>query len=133
MSSNRIAIDLDGTLTRWERGDSAQANGIGEWIPGAKEALDTFLQIGFKIVVHTCRATWEAGGSYAGVRAFLDEAGYTEDRGVSVWHEVGKPIAQFYIDDRAIPFTGSWDRALGDVLIRLQDAGKVTPIPGEDN
>ena len=121
MSSDVIAIDLDGTLTSWERGDSAQENSIGEWIPGAKEALDSFLDLGFKIMVHTCRATWEAGGSYAGVRKFLDDAGYTESRGVFVWHEIGKPVARFYIDDRAIQFTGLWSRAITDVLVRMQD------------
>lgn len=129
MSSNVIAIDLDGTLTSWERGDSSQANGIGDWIPGAKDALDTFLKMGFRIMVHTCRATWEAGGSYAGVRKFLDDAGYTEDRGVFVWHEVGKPIARFYIDDRAIQFTGHWGRAMTDVAVRIQD--EQAAIPGE--
>ena len=102
-----VAIDLDGTLTSWEKGPSDQPNSIGEWLPGAKEALDFLLSAGFDIVIHTCRATWEAGGGYAGVRAFFDAEGYTEPR-VVVWHDVGKPIAQWYIDDRAISFQNNW-------------------------
>lgn len=102
-----IAIDLDGTLTSWEKGISDQPNSIGEWLPGAKDALDFFLAAGFDIIIHTCRATWAAGGGYQGVRSFFESEGYTEPR-VRVWHDLGKPVAQWYIDDRAIEFRNNW-------------------------
>lgn len=112
-----IAIDLDGTLTSWERGPSHQGNGIGPWLPGAREAIRAMLDAGHHVIVHTCRATWEAGGSYAGVRHFLDSHGFED---VEVWHDVGKPIAHVYIDDRAIPFQGEW----GEVMMLLRGSAE---------
>jgi hypothetical protein len=67
-----LAIDLDGTLAEWGS-DHARC---GEWIPGAQDALRQLREQGHKIVVHTCRATWDAGGGIAEVARFLQSGGF---------------------------------------------------------
>ncbi len=130
-----IAIDLDGTIAEWEKGVdySSSGNKIGKWIPGAKEAIDSFLEKGYGVIIHSCRATWKEGGGIESICNFLITGGYapavihdsngemsitfegvddiTKDfnkQFVMVWAGEGKPIASYYIDDRAIEFKGNW-------------------------
>lgn len=150
-----LAIDLDGTLAHWrsEHAETRLEGGdflVGDWIDGAREALDAFLAAGFKVVIQSCRATWLAGGGLPAIAAFLrsggfepfavrsvDEGGgqvefwypvledgsvrngslptYVNERGwkvpdippngVGIWVGEGKPIAHYYIDDRAVAFS----------------------------
>jgi hypothetical protein len=126
-----LAVDLDNTLA--EGGDE----GVGPWKPGAVEALHEVLDAGGEVLVHTCRTGWGNGGGVAAVEEFLRSGGFapclvdTADRGgsqvqvwaepgepgrrVGIWVGRGKPIAQAYIDDRAVAFNGSW----ADVVAQL--------------
>lgn len=105
-----IVVDLDGTLLEDRYPE------LGEWLPGAQEALRAFLKAGFRVEIHSCRfhsrdahtftlreprAVFEA---IQRVRWKLDRAGF---------HEVDictsdKPPARYYIDDRGIEFKGNW-------------------------
>lgn len=122
-----LAIDLDGTLADW--GDNHAA--CGEWQEGAKEALRGLLDGGDKVIVHSCRATWAAGGGRQEIARFLGSGGFrpvfsdvfawadTLDPGeVGIWVGEGKPVAHWYIDDRAIEHRGNWFETLQRLRVK---------------
>lgn len=109
-----IAIDLDNTLLTW-RGDGSEC---GDWLPGAKIAVNALLEEGVGVIVHTCRTTWEAGGGVDSVLKVLRDAGFEPELceeswswpggKLGVWIGKGKPVAMAYVDDRAVRFEGDW-------------------------
>lgn len=137
-----VAIDLDGTLAAWD----ADHTVCGAWLPGAREAIEELLAQGNNVVVHTCRATWEEGGGLKSVAEFLRSGGFApckvvtsggraiwfdlderpEDgphNRVGIWVGHGKPIAHWYIDDRAISFRGNWDMTLAQLALAEGERG----------
>lgn len=137
--AHTVAVDMDGTIAAWERGDGTEFGAAaGAWLPGSREFVETLLTVGLKVVVHTCRATWELGGGTPAVEEFLRLADFvpvqvvgqemdgphSDDldnfaRQVGVWVGVGKPIASAYVDDRGVPIDpvlNGYDTALRWVL-----------------
>lgn len=118
-----ICVDFDGTLFQW--GD------LYEKLPpfnGAVDAVRAFKKAGYEIVIFTSRMSptwWEAEGmdlkkAFTTQQTFcskrLDDFGIPYDRITAE-----KVPAEYYIDDKAIEFTGqqfSWkqikDRVLGE-------------------
>lgn len=135
------AIDLDGCLATWERSEGYEQP-AGGWVDGAQDALRAILSDPDTgtVVVHTCRATWPAGGGWQAVAEFLWSGGFrvaivTEDDDeagtlwtlveppdggqpdaptIGIWLGRGKPIAHVYIDDRTVQFTLElgWERTV---------------------
>ena len=78
-----FAIDWDGTM--WDR----QTKGF---YPGAIDAIQKLRGRGHVVIIHSSnRPSW--------IQQELNEAGLAVD---SIWQGAGKPIADHYIDDRAI-------------------------------
>ena len=118
-----IAVDWDGTCVeqRWP----AQ----GDWLPGAIKHLRKLLK-DYTVFIYTTRIV---GVSYFDwneklpresvlaeinyIRRMLDDAGLEEVRIFESYpHGVpGKLSAAAYIDDKAVPFNGSWIAAYGKV------------------
>lgn len=80
-----LAIDLDGTLAHWVSVEGNVASGnepfrvempVGEWIPGAAFAVRRLREAGHRVILHTCRATWAAGGDTRACGAFLRSGGF---------------------------------------------------------
>ena len=117
-----IAIDLDGTLVerRWPE--------LGEWKPGAVEAVRELLDQGHKVFVFSSRLnpTWMEGvlkqpavryAQIQEVRTMLDNAGLQE---VTIW-DGEKPYWHVLVDDRCLWFPGrsrSWRLMLPKILAR---------------
>lgn len=120
-----ICIDIDGTLVenKWPL--------LGDWMPGAVEAVQTFHKAGCKVIVFSARLNpfdpwtgaqrdptlvWQAKQE---VRQKLDDAGLHY---VDIYDIEGKPGASVYIDDRAERYHGgtrSWKKLTEKVLMRL--------------
>jgi trehalose-6-phosphatase len=94
-----IMIDLDGVLCSEE---TFFDRPLARPIAGAREALKKLRRAGHTIVIYTARG-W---GEYRVTRQWLDEHGFVYD-GL----HMGKPIADVWIDDRAVAFT-NWKETL---------------------
>jgi len=109
-----IAVDLDGTILSY---DPPAYPGLGEPLPGVIEALTALRDIGYRIIVHTCRlrgAPEEVGAEAARIAAHLTERGVPFDE--LFLPGAGKPMAEWYIDDKAVAFRGDWDEVLEEIV-----------------
>lgn len=109
-----IAVDFDGTLC-----DFAYP-GIGRVKEGAKEALALFRRLGYRVIIYSCRTChwhYEIFGTdptiptlsrpeALAMKAFLDAEGIEYD--LIDDGSKGKPLADFYIDDKGIRFQDNW-------------------------
>lgn len=96
-----IAIDVDGVLAIYH--DWKGVDVIGLPIQGAVEFVAS-IAVHYDIIIHTCRCTSSlnrlAGHLLANkLRAWLDEHGFVYHH---IWTEEGKPVADYYIDDKGI-------------------------------
>ena len=114
-----LAVDLDGTilrmnLARWHR---EGMDYFGTPMPGVKKALKVLRELGLRIVIHTCRMNPMVATGHTlpemkkTIEDALDELNIPYDE---VYDGVGKPLADFYIDDRGIKFK-TWSQVLYDL------------------
>jgi predicted phosphatase len=102
-----IAVDFDGTMNQYESwGDGTIKNNP---ISGTIEALTTLHNLGFDIIIFTCRANSKVNGEdyprqLCMLRKWLNENNLSF---VMIQLE-GKPVAEYYIDDRGITFNNNW-------------------------
>ena len=98
-----LAVDFDGTIVNW----SGSITPLGSPTDGVVDALKAFKLLGFKILIYSCRNNITfSGESYIAMKQYLDDnqIPYDEiDDGKN-----GKPVATYYIDDRAIRFDNNW-------------------------
>src|SRR5260370_30416046 len=110
-----VCVDFDGTIVDFK------FPSIGAPKPGVREALTRFRELGYWIVISSCRNArrfpeiFQVGNedqpvverkSYKDMVKFLDDnqIPYDEiDDG-----SLGKPLAAFYIDDKGIEFRNNW-------------------------
>lgn len=109
-----IAVDWDATCVEGVWPD------MGDWLPGAVEALHELDKIG-EVVIWSCRVapfefhepgrnvTWRdeivTAQEIAAVKNMLDAVNLEH---IEVWTRPYKPPALVYIDDKAVRFEGDW-------------------------
>jgi hypothetical protein len=104
-----VAVDFDGVINSYISG----WNGPTETDPpvlSASESLKTLYNRGYKVIIFSTRANTQEGIDT--IREYLRK--HTENNELADTIEVTdqKPIADMYIDDRAIPFNGDWKETL---------------------
>ena len=114
-----IAVDLDGTILEmdWVQWAEKRMGYFGKPKPGAIEALTLLKNMGYKIIVHTCRTNVRMNPQYSlGTLWIMIEnvLNYHKIPFDEVWVETGKPIADYYIDDRGIKFE-NWEQVLKEI------------------
>ncbi len=108
-----IVVDLDDTLIQY-----SESEGLSP-IPGAAQALKELRSQGHRIVIYTCRfyiarTKGKLKEESLFVMQLLNDFGIEFDE----LHLEDKPIADYYIDDRAIQFKGNWQETLEAVKPR---------------
>lgn len=115
---NRVAVDWDGTLVdddRWPE--------MGDWLPYAPEAIHALAEIFDEVVIWSCR-TASVELDEVTERNPLEQAWAIEamldsidaPKNVLIWRKPYKPPAEFYVDNRALRFTGDWQHTLRQIL-----------------
>ena len=104
-----VIIDFDGTLCKFAFPK------VGAIEPHVKEALELLKSKGYTIKIHSCRTAtyWNPGSNLERgihIHAILEflkrnEIPYDE---LIINPIMDKPIADVYIDDRAIRYEGNW-------------------------
>lgn len=106
MGKKTVAIDFDGVINSYKSGWKGPAE-TDEPVPGAALAINTLVDRGYKVVIYSTRA-----GSPEGKKAiarYLSDMD-VEPRVIEITDK--KPIADVYIDDRAVTFDGNWPAML---------------------
>jgi len=102
-----VAIDFDGVIAHY-----AGWLGIdifGEPISGAKEEIQKMKDMGFYIVIHTARKPTPSLEKYLKDNGIIyDEINWNSNHEYPQDGGRRKVIADVYIDDRGICFTGNW-------------------------
>lgn len=94
-----IMVDMDGVICTEER---TFERALAKPLDGAREALAQLKAAGHTVIVYTGRGWPE----YRATKQWLDDHGMQYDA-----IHMGKPIADVWIDDRALRFT-NWNDAL---------------------
>jgi hypothetical protein len=104
-----IAVDFDQVLHN--KAAPIKGRRMGPPLPGAKESLEMLREAGHNVIIHTTIATNPSGAK--AVEDWLDYYDMEHDGVTAI-----KPVASFYIDDKAIRHI-SW----ADTIQQLEDLG----------
>jgi hypothetical protein len=112
-----VNVDLDGTICTEE---ATFERALAKPLPGAREALAALIGAGHTVVIYSSRSWSELRMT----QAWLDENNIPYN-GL----HLGKPVADLFIDDRAIQFT-NWPTTLDSLDARLAARGhdRVRPV-----
>lgn len=111
-----VAVDFDGVLHMYSKGFQ-DGSIYDQPVPGAAQALQALKEKGYKIYIFSTRSNKifhkkDSGDQNAAMEAYLKKHQIPYDR---IW-SFGKPMADIFIDDRAIGFRGDWQDTLQAVL-----------------
>lgn len=98
----KVCVDLDRTLLRYDK-NMAPSNAFGEPFPGAVAAMKAMRDKGYEVYIYTCRTNPRVCPDLV---AFLEALRIHLDKWdipyTAIYVEAGKPIADAYIDDKAV-------------------------------
>lgn len=108
-----ICIDIDGTICQYT--EWVVASHFGKVLPGAKEAIEKLHNEGWYIIIFSTRADKNV------ISNFLRENEiYFDSINLNPFQPKnaigGKPLADVYLDDRAITFNGNWAQAFDQIV-----------------
>ena len=108
-----ICIDIDGTICRYEGWTGPDQ--FGDVLPGAREAIAKLKQDGWFIIIYTTRADKTALSKFLRSKDIcfdaINENPHQPQNAIG-----GKPMADVYLDDRAVTFKGNWAESYNDVI-----------------
>ena len=119
-----VCVDLDGTLLSYDNWKGEEV--FGDPLPGAVDAMQQFRESGWKIIIFTTRANRDL------IAKALDKRGIVYDHinenPDQPGENSGKPLADVYIDDRAVRFE-NWDKTVKTVTDIIEKTAFVTELP----
>jgi ribonucleotide monophosphatase NagD (HAD superfamily) len=108
-----IAVDFDGVLHLYSKGWNG-GEIYDEVVPGAKQAMEQLKAAGHKIYIFSTRSNkifHKEGNQDKLMKDWLEKNEIPFDK---IW-TFGKPMADLFIDDRAIGFRGNWQQTIKEV------------------
>ena len=105
-----IAFDFDGVLAQYDGWKGYQH--LGQPIEGMREVLQQLKSDGWKILIYTTRGNAEIAEWCIKYNMPVD---YINMNPEIQGNNPGKPIADIYVDDRAIRFIGDVNKLIGDI------------------
>lgn len=115
MSKRRtICVDFDGVIADYTKG--FQGRGVfGDPLPNTALILNKLRINGWKIIIFTTRSEVDELTKYLAKNQIpYDEINKNSDNPPGT--NKGKPIAEVYLDDRALTFTGDWVETYRQIL-----------------
>jgi hypothetical protein len=107
-----IAVDFDGVINSYKSGWQGPTK-TDEPVLSAAEGISGLWNRGYKIIIFSTRASTPEGADT--IREYIRKHTENELLANSIEITDRKPIADVYIDDRAIPFTGDWEETLKQI------------------
>ncbi len=121
-----LAVDLDATILTCKRPfESIENFGKGE--KKVRECLLFLQKRGFEILIHTTRTNHRIHYDKSPAWLRMNVADALSNRRIpfdEVWIGPGKPLAEFYIDDRAVFYAGDWEETMKEILSRAERSFK---------
>lgn len=114
-STRTIAVDFDGVIHLYSKGFQ-DGTIYDKPVPGVRDAMQQMKAKGFKLYIFSTRSNKifhkkDSIDQNKAMEAYLNKHNIPFDR---IW-SFGKPMADIYIDDRAIGFRGDWQTTLEEV------------------
>ncbi len=115
--SKAVCVDFDGVIAAFAQ----SIDEFGHTIPGAVEALHELRALGLRIIIHTSRPSTPEHLDRLAEHLRREGVEFDEinANGECPW-PAAKPLADLYIDDRALRFEGDWKKTLAEAK-RLLD------------
>jgi hypothetical protein len=107
-----IAIDFDGVINSYKSGWKGPTE-TDEPVLSAAESVNGLWNRGYKLIIFSTRANTPEG--ITTIREYLRKHTENNELADSIEITDRKPIADVYIDDRAIPFNGDWEETIGQI------------------
>ncbi|MDR0583272.1 MAG: hypothetical protein LBG57_02840 [Treponema sp.] len=107
-----IAVDFDGVINSYKSGWKGPTE-TDEPVLSAAEGISGLWNRGYKIIIFSTRANTPEGSDT--IREYIRRHTENDLLANSIEITDRKPIADVYIDDRAIQFTGNWDETLEQI------------------
>lgn len=109
-----VCIDFDATIAYY---DGWKGHGVfGKPLPECRKMLGKLKKLGWIIIVNTCRSETELIIKYLdGNKIPYDYINYNPEN-TKLGLSLAKPIADVYVDDRAVKFEGDWTKTFRDIL-----------------
>lgn len=112
MTNKTVCIDLDGTLIHYEEWQGEEHFGL--LLPGASDATKILHEKGWYIIIYTTRANKSILTKFLSDNKIefdaINENPYQPQNAKG-----GKPIADVYVDDRALCFKGNWQQTVKEI------------------
>lgn len=121
-----VCIDIDGTISRYI--EWVDSKTFGEVLPHCAETVHHLKADGWYVIIYTTR------GDKTEISKFLDENNIpfdaiNENPNQPDNAKGGKPIADVYVDDRAIRFDGDWTNAYQKITgFKSWEEGPIQPV-----
>ena len=108
-----LVVDFDGVICKHRFPD------VGEPTEGVQEALNTLRRAGYRILIHSCRTSFQfkdllIGDQFDRIKEYMKYYKLPFD---DVWAP-DKPIGVAYIDDRGMKFINNWEEITDKLLSR---------------